>query len=57
MSLDVKFRADVRCLTNGSRQIHFGAQYCIERLMSDLTDWEAQKMANLESCGIRVWMG
>ena len=33
------------------------AQCCIEHLMLDLTDWEAQGMADLESCGIRGWMG
>ncbi|PMD66894.1 uncharacterized protein K444DRAFT_515584, partial [Hyaloscypha bicolor E] len=29
----------------------------VRREESDLTDWEAQEMADLESCGIRGWMG
>ena len=28
----------------------------VRREESDLTDWEAQEMADLESCGIRGWM-
>jgi hypothetical protein len=29
----------------------------VRREESDLTDWEAQEMADLESCGIKGWMG
>jgi hypothetical protein len=28
----------------------------VRREESDLTDWKAQEIASLESCGIRSWM-